>query len=49
MLKFLTIIFFGLLLYRLVTNSGRFLGSSDKSDKEPDYIDYEEVDSKLKE
>ena len=49
MLKFLTIIFFGLLLYRLVTNSGRFLGSSNEPNKEPDYIDYEEIDSKLKE
>lgn len=49
MMKLLSIIFFGLLLYRLITNSGHFLGSSDKSDKDPEYIDYEEIDSKLKE
>lgn len=50
MFKVLTIAFLLLLFYRLIANSGSFLGPSSKSKKEGgDYVDYEEVDSKLKE
>ncbi len=49
MFKILSIAFFLFLFYRLIVNSGKFLGSSsDQNEDDGEYTDYEEVDSKLK-
>ena len=49
MFKLIFIAFFMFIFYRLIVNAGSLLNSSsDQNDDKGDYIDYEEVDSKLK-
>jgi len=50
MAKLISIAFFLFLFYRLVVNGGKFLKSNvvDKKNKPGEYVDYEEVDSKIK-